>query len=202
MNSLPCSARSRPATSVKPRPSSSCHVPPLGLGRDRPGHQTAADDRRRRVHLGHGAIPGPPGLGGTGSRLYAVVSDRRVQRVYHRLADAFRPAGPAAAPPGHRPRAQAPLDAAARAALCAGGQTVSAPTRGPRVPPRHFSPSYTSRTRPRPANGAEPGTARHRSGVDQPERRECRAQGEEDLGQVAAPAQRQPPATRRNRQAR
>src|SRR5215510_7804963 len=39
------------------------------------------------------------------------------------------------------------------------GFCISATTGGPRVPPRHFSPSYTSRTRPRPANGAETGTA-------------------------------------------
>ena len=65
-----------------------------------------------------------------------------------------------------------------------------------------LSPLYTRRTQPRPANGAEPGTAHHRSGVDQPERRQCRAQSEEDMRQVAAPAQHQPAATRRNRQPR
>src|SRR5258706_7552936 len=43
-----------------------------------------------------------------------------------------------------------------------------------------LSPLYTSRTRPRPANAAEPGTARDRSGGDQSERRECRALGEGD----------------------
>src|SRR5712691_6127853 len=65
-----------------------------------------------------------------------------------------------------------------------------------------LSPLYTRRARPRPANGAEPGATRDRSGIDQSERRECRAQGEEDMRQVAAPAHRQPAATRRNRQPR
>ena len=51
-------------------------------------------------------------------------------------ADPLRPVGAAPTPPGHRPHAQAALDATAPAALCAGGQDRAAPASGPRAAPR------------------------------------------------------------------
>src|SRR5919106_3726258 len=50
-------------------------------------------------------------------------------------ADPFWPLGPASAPAGYRPSAEARLDAAARAALCSGDETVSASPPGRCEPP-------------------------------------------------------------------
>ena len=58
------------------------------------------------------------------------------QGVSDGLADPLWALGAAAAPPGHRPYAQAALDAAAAAALCAGGQDRAAPAPGRRAAPR------------------------------------------------------------------
>ena len=69
-------------------------------------------------------------VAGVGARLCAAVSDRRLQGVHDGVADPLRPVGAAATPPGHRPRAQAALDAAAAAALCAGDQDRAAPAPG------------------------------------------------------------------------
>ena len=80
----------------------------------RPGDQAAPGARRRRPHAGHGAARGPSGGAGAGAGLCAALPDRRLQGVRHRAADALRPVGAAGTPAGHRPCAQAALDAAAR----------------------------------------------------------------------------------------
>jgi hypothetical protein len=54
----------------------------------------------------------------------------------------------------------------------------------------------------RPRDAPEPGAAGDRARVDQAERGQRRAQGEEHMGQVAAPAERQPAAGRGDRQPR
>ena len=54
------------------------------------------------------------------------VSDRWISGVPHRAGHALRPVDAARAPPGQRAPAQAAVDAAARAALCAGGQVLPA----------------------------------------------------------------------------
>src|SRR5262249_7761995 len=56
--------------------------------------------------------------------------------VSHGLADPLRAVGAATPPPGPRPCAQAALDAAATAALCAGSQDHAAPSSGTGAPPR------------------------------------------------------------------
>src|SRR5882724_608416 len=52
------------------------------------------------------------------------------------LADSLWVLGAASAPAGTRPGTEAPLDAAARAALCASGQDRAAAPAGPRETPR------------------------------------------------------------------
>src|SRR5712692_11235469 len=94
----------------------------LGLVVYRPHHEAAADDRRRRPHAGHGARGGASGGPGAGARLCPAVPDGRIQGVHDGTVNALWALGTANTPAGTRPSAQAPLDALARAALCAGGQ--------------------------------------------------------------------------------
>ena len=67
-----------------------------------------------RSHAGDGPTRGPPGRAGVGPRLRPAVSHRWLPGVSDGLADPLWAVGAAATPPGHRPRAQAALDAAAR----------------------------------------------------------------------------------------
>ena len=107
----------------------------LGLDGDRPAEQAAAGDRGRPAHAGDGPAHRPSGRAGTRAWLRPAVSDGRVEGIYDRVAEPFRLLGAACALPGHRPGAQAALDAAARAALCAGHQNDAAPAPGTRQSP-------------------------------------------------------------------
>src|SRR5262249_47283862 len=105
-------------------------VAPLGVGRDRSGHQAAADDRCRGAYPGDGPTCGPSGGAGVGPWLCPLVSDRWVEGGSDGLADTLWAVGATTAPSGHRLRAEAALDALAPAALCASGQDRAAPSSG------------------------------------------------------------------------
>ncbi len=109
---------------------------PLGLGRARSGHHTAADDRRRGPHAGQGATRAPSGRAGGGARRCPVVAHRWVQRRSERAAHPLRAVGTAPASIRHRASAHVPLDAPAAAALGAGDQDRAAPAPGAGAPPR------------------------------------------------------------------
>ena len=86
-------------------------------------------------HPGDGAARGASGDPGVGARLCAAVFDRRVQGVRDGVTGPFWPLDATGAAPGQRPDAQTALDAAARAALCPGGEVVPAPAhRGRQTP--------------------------------------------------------------------
>src|SRR5262249_47439114 len=59
---------------------------------------------------------------GVGARLCPAVPDGWLQGVRHGAPGPLRKVGATAAPPGHRAGPEAPVDACAAAALCAGGQ--------------------------------------------------------------------------------
>jgi hypothetical protein len=61
-----------------------------------------------------------------------------VHGVCDRVTDPLWPLGPATTPPGHRSRAEAPLDATAPAPLCASDQDRAAPASGPGAPPHRL----------------------------------------------------------------
>src|SRR5262249_24851124 len=101
----------------------------LDLGGDGPCHQAAAGDRPRRPHAGRGVARGASGSPSLGARLCSTVYDELVQGVHDRATHALWALGRAGAWPSHRSRAEAALDAAAPAALCAGGEDGAAPAR-------------------------------------------------------------------------
>src|SRR5262249_43536688 len=78
----------------------------------------------------------PSGRPGPGARLYAVVSHRRLQRVYDGAADPLWAVGAACTSSGYWTSSQAALDAAPAVALCAGGQDRAASAPGRRAAPR------------------------------------------------------------------
>src|SRR5215831_156 len=78
---------------------------------------------------------GPSGRTGVGPRLCPAVSHRWLSGVRDGAADALWALGPGAPPPGERAKSQATLDAAAAAALRAGGQDGAAAPSGRREAP-------------------------------------------------------------------
>jgi len=101
------------------------------LARAPPGIWVALDPvTTLRLALDVGAICGPSGRPDRGARRHAAVPHRWRQGVDHRTADPLRPVGPAPTPPGQRPHAEAPVETAAAAALCARGEDRAAAPAG------------------------------------------------------------------------
>jgi hypothetical protein len=95
----------------------------------------AAGAQPRRPPASHGATRGPSGGPGAGTGLRTTFPDRWLQGVYDRAAHPWRAVGATAAAPRHRSGSPAPLDAAARAAGCPGGEDQAAPALGRRQAP-------------------------------------------------------------------
>src|SRR5262249_5142808 len=91
----------------------------------------AAGPRRRESHARHGPMLCPPRRTGLGPRLCPPVSHGWFSGVSDGVADALWRLGAAPTTPRQRPPAQATLDAAASAALCAGDQDRAPTASGP-----------------------------------------------------------------------
>src|SRR4029453_10057016 len=91
---------------------------------------------RRQSHPGHSPTLGPPCRTGLSPRLRPTVSHRWLSRVYDSLANPLWALGAPTTPADPRSSPEAALDAAAPAALCAGGQDRAAPAAGRRAAPR------------------------------------------------------------------
>ena len=119
------------------------YIPVMGVDGGRSGVQVDAERPAWRPRFGHGSSGIASDCSALGARLCAALSERRQPDLFPGDRHPFWLLGAAAATTRQGLSPQTALDAAARAALCAGGQA-------------HETPAH--------CRGEAPGRSRHKSG--------------------------------------